>query len=219
MEYREVVLVEPGELGVPFGETEFWDFVIVEGQRLGSNEWIPFLEGYDSRDDAAWLSAYNNGIIAGAQNSTALGSPNLFRDRVIDLLESGDFVTGDVVLIRFRLFSDPFATGWGWAIDDLVIQDRSVPVSDFVLEENFTISPNPTSASFRLDLTLESAPEKMQVTIADITGKILMRDSVDRPRSFYSKEYDISALSTGIYIVNILFDKKETISRKLIVDR
>ena len=34
---------------------------------------------------------------------------------------SDNISAGDTLLVRFRLFSDPFANGWGWVIEDLKI--------------------------------------------------------------------------------------------------
>ncbi|MGF1532321.1 MAG: T9SS type A sorting domain-containing protein [Bernardetiaceae bacterium] len=135
MTFNEIALVEPGEPGVPFGEAEFWDFVIVEGSTDNGTTWKPFLDGYDARAQGAWLSLYNNTIQG--NDSQGSGNSGLFRERTIFLQDA--FNPGDQVLIRFRLFSDPFARGWGWAIDDLRIQaglplaaPRALPATDIV---------------------------------------------------------------------------------------
>ncbi|MFM7488063.1 MAG: hypothetical protein ACKO13_14225, partial [Cytophagales bacterium] len=57
--------------------------------------------------------------------SQGKGDPTLFKPRVLDLLKN--FKAGDEVLIRLRLFSDPGAAGWGWAIDNLKIQIDDEP--------------------------------------------------------------------------------------------
>jgi hypothetical protein len=125
VKFDEVVLVEPGEAGAPFGSDDFFDYVVVEGSRDGGVTWIAIDDGYDSRDDAAWLSAYNGAIVG--QNSTAVGSPSLYRTRIVNL--HNKFQKNEVVAIRFRLYSDPLAVGWGWAIDNLLIQvDDTSPV-------------------------------------------------------------------------------------------
>ncbi|MBX2960990.1 MAG: T9SS type A sorting domain-containing protein [Cyclobacteriaceae bacterium] len=116
--FDEIVLVEPGEPGTVFGNQEFWDYVIVEGSKDGGLTWIPIANGYDSRDNSAWLARYNSAI--SGNNSTAVGDPTLYRTRTLDLRTK--FSTNDEVVLRFRLYSDPFAAGWGWAIDNLKIQ-------------------------------------------------------------------------------------------------
>lgn len=118
IKFDEIVLVEPGEGGSVFGSENFFDYVVVEGSKDGGVTWIPVANGYDSRDNSAWLTRYNSAITG--NNSTAIGDPTLFRTRTLDLQEK--FNTNDEVVIRFRLFSDPFAAGWGWCIDNLKIQ-------------------------------------------------------------------------------------------------
>lgn len=134
--FDEIVLVEPGDQGVAFGSVDFYDYVIVEGSVDGGVTWSPVADGYDSRSQTAWLTAYN-GSTSG-QNSTAVGTPALYRNRTLDLLTN--FTAGDEVALRFRLYSDQLAAGWGWAIDNLVIQvDEMAPLIkhqhvDFVLQ-------------------------------------------------------------------------------------
>src|SRR5690606_23795683 len=97
---------------------------ITEGSKDGGETWLPVIDGYDAREYSSWQTAYNNSITG--NNSTAAGNPELFVNREISILENGNFSAGDTVLFRFRLYSDPFANGWGWAIDNLRIQS---PVS------------------------------------------------------------------------------------------
>jgi len=125
MTFDEIVLVEPGESGSAFGDSDFWDYVIVEGSNDGGITWEPFIDGYDSREETDWLSTYN-GSISG-NNSTAEGDPTLFTTKTIDLRENTTFSGGEEILIRFRLFTDEQANGWGWAIDNLQIQIDATP--------------------------------------------------------------------------------------------
>ena len=151
--FDEVVLVEPGESGTSFGDDEFWDYVIVEGTVDGGQTWKEFAPGYDSRDDADWLEVYNGDITD--NNSQAEGTAELYRPREIDMLENGNFSPGDEVLIRFRLFADAAAHGWGWAIDNLTIQIDNKP---------------PVIQHDHLDYTLTSTEIKLESTITDNRG-------------------------------------------------
>jgi photosystem II stability/assembly factor-like uncharacterized protein len=105
--FNEVVQVEEGTSGTVFGDAEFWDYVIVEGSVDGLN-WTPLLDGYDSDANSSW------------DGTATSASSDLFVNRTIDMLNT--YSAGDVVNIRFRLFSDAGAVAWGWAIDDLKIQ-------------------------------------------------------------------------------------------------
>lgn len=121
--FDEIVLVEPGEPNSTFGTTEFYDYVVTEGSTDGGKNWKAIGVGYDSRDNTDWLTKYNSSVVNNI--SQAVGDPTLFKPRTLNLLSS--FKAGDEVLIRFRLFSDPGAAGWGWAIDNLKIQIDDVP--------------------------------------------------------------------------------------------
>jgi hypothetical protein len=128
MSFDEVVLVEPGTTGTVYGDDEFWDYVIVEGSSDFGITWLAAADGKDSRDHAEWLARYTSAD-DGDNNSTALGDKSLYINNEIDLTANGNFIAGDTVLIRFRMYIDPFAHGWGWAIDNLKIQvDDKPPV-------------------------------------------------------------------------------------------
>ncbi len=114
--YDDVAIVEPGDPGSVYGDDNFWDYVIVEGSADGTN-WIPISGAYDARLDANWLSAFN---------SSGTGDSLMFVHHSFNLLDN--FTAGQNILIRFRLYTDGAATGWGWAIDNLSIQENAVPV-------------------------------------------------------------------------------------------
>lgn len=126
--FDEVVLIEPGEPGSQFGDDDFWDYVIVEGSSDLGVTWQPLIDGYDSRDNSEWLNHYNSNLVTfdfnGTQfpNSAAAGSQALFKPREIDIVEGSNFEPGEEILIRFKLYADQLAVGWGWAIDNLKIQ-------------------------------------------------------------------------------------------------
>ncbi len=118
--FKEIVLVEPGESGAPFGSVDFFDYVVVEVSRNSGKTWTPLIDGYDSRANVIWETAYNSAIFE--QNSTYKGTPDMFIQRTISLDTTSFLDAGDTLVIRFRLYSDPFANGWGWAIDDLFVK-------------------------------------------------------------------------------------------------
>jgi hypothetical protein len=122
--FDEIALVEPGQAGAPFGSDNFFDFVVVEGSKDGGTTWTPFADGYDARAYSEWLTRYNSQT-DNNQNSTAVADASLFRTRTIDMLSK--FKANDVVAIRFRLFIDQLASGWGWVIDNLKIQSDIKP--------------------------------------------------------------------------------------------
>jgi len=111
--FDEVVLIEPGEDNTNYFSPDFYDYVVVEAREVAKIDYLPLQYGYDSRDDLIWEESFNNGVA---------GNSNLYRKRTINILESGFFEAGDTIEIKFRLFSDEFVNGWGWAIDNLEIQ-------------------------------------------------------------------------------------------------
>ncbi len=127
--FNEVVLVEPGETGSVFGSEDFYDYVIVEGSKDFGKTWFALTDGYDSADiKSTWESAYNNSITD--MNSTATGTESMLQKHFIYYKPSDNISAGDTLLLRFRLFSDPFANGWGWGIEDLKINPLIDTVED-----------------------------------------------------------------------------------------
>jgi hypothetical protein len=171
LSFNEIVLVEPGEKGSVFGEQDFYDYVIVEGSSDEGKTWVPLEDGWDSRRDAEWESVYNQSLVS--QYSQAIGTPSLYRSHLIDLTKSGDFLANDVVLLRFRLFSDPFAYGWGWAIDNLKIQTPGVSANVINDPPSLSFFPNPVSDG-RISFRSKNQNGKLEVTLSDLQGTQLM---------------------------------------------
>jgi len=217
IEFEEVVLVEPGELNTNYTQLEFWDYVIVEGKKIDGQTWLPFLNGYDSRANNDWLRAYNDGIPVRGQNSQTDGSPDLFAPRTISMVESGNFQAGDIVFVRFRLFSDPFAFGWGWAIDNLRIQDDMVAVEDFITQENFKVSPNPVGASLvTIAASFKQPVADLHLKLYDNLGRLLQSRAIPNPNTSIQETVDLSEYADGVYLVTLQINGTDLISRKII---
>ncbi len=215
IEFEEIVLVEPSTAGASFGDLEFWDYVIVEGRRLDETEWLPFLNGYDSRANAAWLSAYNSSTQG--QDSNAAGTNSLFRDRTIDMQANGNFSEGDTVVVRFRLFSDPFAIGWGWAIDNLRIQDTQVAIEDFVDTQDFKVFPNPVSDQFlNINTTFKQVVDQVNVQIHSIHGQLLFQQAYAIQNQSFKESIPINNFPKGMLLLTVNLDNKEQLTRRII---
>jgi hypothetical protein len=211
IQFEEIVLVEPGEDGSVFGGEDFFDYVVVEGSKDGGTTWKPFADGYDSRAVPVWLTKYNSSI--SNDNSLATGNPELFRKRTINMLEKGNFAAGDVVLIRFRLFADQAAHGWGWAIDNLFIQ---APVTDVEqpLINRFTVYPNPAKESITLAMMM-TAGSTTHISIWNAQGQTLFSDNLQGEGNIFQKVIDISAYPEGLYLISAELEGK-TLIRKIL---
>jgi hypothetical protein len=197
--FDEIVIIEPGDPGSTFGDVEFWDYVILEGTSDGVN-WLPLCDGYDSRTDPAWLDVYN---------TSGSVDESLYRGRSIDMLQT--FSPGDTILIRFRLFADEYFTGWGWAIDNLEIQQNLTDVKEagpsiprkFHLSQNY---PNPFNAATTI---LFAVPKTSNVTLKvyDMTGREV-KTLLDRECSpgNYEVVWNANELASGTYFYKIEAD-------------
>ena len=200
LKYDDIAIVEPGDSGSVFGSSNFFDYVIVEGTLDGLN-WVPLLDGYDARSDAAWLAAWRTAVT---------GDSTMFRSHTIDLLSK--FAAGKTILVRFRLFADASANGWGWAIDNLAIQTASTSVSSgpeipksFSLAQNYPNPFNP-STTIKYDLPVQS---RVLLRIYDVLGREV-RTLVDGPEVAGSKSVQWDGkngsgtqVATGMYIYKL----------------
>lgn len=214
MTFDEIVLVEPGDEDTFFGDFGFWDYVIAEGSKDKGETWLPLTDGYDSREYTTWESSYNDSI--SGINSTTKGSPEWFINREIDMLENGNFSVGDTVIIRFRLYSDPYAHGWGWAIDNLRVQSP-VSVSQPVLSPgNILVYPNPFSKSFRVLTEPEKPVEELQFDVFNMYGQKIqsvLLHYVDAP---VTTEIEIGNGMSGIYFLVVKENGRQVFTKKII---
>jgi len=192
LQFDEVVLVEPIN-----------DYVIVEGSKDNGFTWKPLTAAYDSRKNADWLTYYNNGgITAGTSNS--IGTLNYYKANSIDLLAT--FLVGDVIFIRFRLNSNNAINAWGWAIDNLRINDTVTGLNEFVTQTQSVVAyPNPVENV----LSIVSDKKLLSVSAYSMTGqKINLIE--DR------NNIDVSNLVSGVYLFRINFEDGSTQLTKVI---
>jgi len=175
MRFDEIVLVEPGDPGTKWGDEEFWDYVIVEGSKDEGKTWHNFEPGYDCRKYSVWLTRYNSSTEG--NNSTAKGTPELFKTKMVDLLGSNDLNGGDTVLIRLRLYSDPYAHGWGWVIDNLEIQGTVSSVEKKIYDAfDMNVFPNP--ARDLLSLKIMNSPTPIGKYVISVFDFLCIRNYI-----------------------------------------
>lgn len=209
--YREIVLVEPGEADSKYGSDDFYDYVVIEGSADGGRTWIALTDGYDSRADAGWLTTYNSSFVG--MNSTAVGTPDMYRKRIIEFKQSPLFSVADAIAIRFRLYSDPYANGWGWSVDDLFIKGMSLS-AEKVPEVNMSLYPNPGNGLLTIHFPRPPGKNGYRVTISDYSGKTVKHVDHVTDEIFH---LDISDLPQGVYTVISEQNRLRIVSRYILV--
>ncbi len=215
MSFDEIVLVEPGDSLSKFGDDNFWDYVIVEGSRDNGKTWLPLVNGYDSGDNATWKTNYNKNI-DNNDASTAVGIPDWYVTREINLLENGNFKANDTILIQFRLFSDPFAHGWGWTIDNLRIQSPLSTSAVILSPGNIFIYPNPFNDKIKITVQANNEIEELSVEIINLYGQTIVTEKNNNVIGQISFEPDLSNLASGMYFVVVKENGKKVNTQKII---
>ena len=217
MTFDEIALIEPGEAGSKFGDENFWDYVIVEGSKDGGITWKPFADGYDSNFQPSWLKLWNSSM--SGNNSTAVPTKDLFvKHPTIDMLENGNFKMGDVVLVRFRLFSDPYSHGWGWIIDNLAIQDWETAVNPTLLSSGEVICfPNPAKDQLNIEISAKNTIQKLILRAYNSSGKQIYLQDFAIGSSFFQTAIDLSRFIPGLYLFTFEPEKGEVVTRKILV--
>lgn len=193
--YREVVLVEPGEPFSEYGDPSFYDYVILEASNDFGETWTDITKGYDSGFRPDWKQSFNSSISLEG-NSTATGLESMMATHTIFPLGSDSLSYGDTLLFRFRLYSDPLAVGWGWAIDDLKI-NQLINNIEYVKAEPVTVYPNPGTGIINIGSLdfLDNKP--VRYTVFNSSGVALRNDFINGTSSII----DISDLPQGLYFI------------------
>uniref|UniRef100_UPI00321726EE T9SS type A sorting domain-containing protein n=1 Tax=uncultured Draconibacterium sp. TaxID=1573823 RepID=UPI00321726EE len=214
MTFDEVVLVEPGEEGATYTEETFWDFVIVEGSKNNGKSWLPVTEGYDSGIDELWNSYFTNTLKSAV--SEAGGQENMFLTQTINLTEYTEFEAGDTVIFRFRLASDKAVTGWGWAIDNLSIQEMTTAANDIQAEDKVAIYPNPFKESIYVEGFSAEDLSDVEIIVTDLYGKTVFRETRYDANYERKMKIDLPNVAPGVYMACITDNHSNTITQKII---
>ncbi|WP_075603650.1 T9SS type A sorting domain-containing protein [Saccharicrinis aurantiacus] len=205
IEYEDIAFVEEGEVGATFLDQSFYDYAIVEAT-LNGIDWIPIIEGYDYSYNAEWKSSGRNVDSSPKQSD--------YTKHHINLLDF--FNPQDTILIRFRLFSDEEVTGWGWAIDNLKIQDSTfLRVDD--IEFEVSIKPNPIKNGL-LHIDIEDAYQgNLDLKIYDLSGKIIYSELVNKNLGSFKLTRNINFPTGGVFIVNLMMNERNVTKKVLVI--
>ena len=212
MWFDEVVLVEPGTGS--YGGDSFWDYVIVEGSKDFGKTWAELADGYDAGANQTWLTEYDKSFVN--QVSQAVGAKEWFVNHEISLLENGNFQAGDTILVRFRLYSDPYASGWGWTIDNLRIQQPvSVPVT-VLSPGQVNVYPNPFLDKFKIEIYPDQPLKNVQLDVFDSFGRKIYSTFTKSLWGQYSATVDLHDQASGMFLLRVSENGKPVLSKKLI---
>jgi hypothetical protein len=200
--FNEVVLVEPGDPGAIFGSPGFYDYVIVEGSKNFGKTWFNLIDGYNCTLFPDWETSYNSSIVG--DNSTFAGTESMLKKHTFLYHPSDKISAGDTMLVRFRLFSDPFANGWGWVIEDLQIS----PLIDVVKEvsnRQLRVYPNPGKGliKFSSDVQGQETYRPFHYKVFNAAG-ICLRDA--STLEYSDTLVDISGYPPGMYFIILYLD-------------
>jgi hypothetical protein len=211
--FNEIVLVEPGEDGSVYGSADFYDYVIIEGSKNFGKTWFSLIDGYDSRLVASWENAYNNSIVG--QNSTFSGTESMLQKHTVFYRPSDKISAGDTMLIRFRLYSDPYANGWGWVIEELGISPL-IDAIEKVKGDAISVWPNPGNGLINIRISGEDTEsvKPIRYRIYNSSGTCIVNDNSSQESGTLK---DISGYPAGIYFIVIYDDEGvETIKYSLL---
>ena len=194
--FNEIVIAESSQSAIK-------DYVVVEGSKNKGVTWLPFLDPYSSNASNAWLTAYN---------SKANGNASLYKSRIIDMTQAGNFHAGDTVLVRFKLYADEINNAWGWAIDDLSIQGEITGIEKSA-SELFSVYPNPVTSDY-LNVVVPSGSSTL--TMTDILGRQVSEALLSTQEN--EQKIYVGNLNDGIYIVRVGSDQGQ-LTKKIIIKR
>ncbi len=142
----------------------------------------------------------------------------MFVKRTINLTANTAIEAGDTLIFRFRLASDYSVNGWGWAIDNLEIQEMyaTTATNDVLAETNVGVYPNPFENSFYVDCSNNSDGQDVEIVVTDLYGKTIFRETgID---TFFSPKtrVDLSGASSGIYLVSISDESGKVSTNKIV---
>ena len=218
LSFNEIVLVEPGKPGAEYGTPDFFDFVVVEGSNDNGNTWVPLADAYDARRVSLWEESYE-------QNHAPTSAQ--YVKHSINLMDT--FSPGESVLFRFRMVTDNSITGWGWVIDDILLEEAVATSSEpdaqdisFGLNPNY---PNPFSTNTTIEYTLASASE-ISLSVYDVSGRLIRElvGSVEQQPGRHRIEWDGQDASgipvaSGVYFYRLRASGNFQASRQLVVIR
>jgi hypothetical protein len=219
MRFDEIAYIEEGESGSQYGDNDFYDYVIVEGSKDEGKTWHNFILGWDCRYWKVWYDDFTDPLKQAGYLSTAVPDETAMRSHLVNLLAAKEFNDNDIIMIRFRLFSDPYYAGWGWAIDNLEIHPLVQSVPGYaIIPEGVEVYPNPSTGMVNVGVQLKQEVEEMEFTLFDMVGKEVLRETYRPEGLSFSQYFDLNGLPNGVYLLR-LSSGEQSLMKKVVLAR
>jgi len=197
----EVVLLEPGVTSDIRA-----DFLRIEGSIDDGMTWIKLTEDQDASSNPLWLERFNSNLNSG--NSNASGDSELFMNKRIELMRDDlPFQVDDELLIKISMITDNVNTGWGIALDNLVVGTPNI--TGLPDRRQIKIFPNPLSNT----LIISNVKAAEKILVRGLTGSVLFEQNLKSEKSVI----DLSLLPDGVFLLQVLDQNNVLITTKRII--
>jgi photosystem II stability/assembly factor-like uncharacterized protein len=199
IKYHDIAFIETGEIGSQYSDADFYDYVVVEGSKDGI-VWLPLKDGYDFSYSSVWDS----------EGRTYHSAPDskLYVEHQINLYDT--FIANDTIFVRFKLHSDPYESGWGWAIDNLRIQDNTSAINSFANDSfEAVIYPNPAISDCNILLN-NSFVGNVDICIYSTDGQLVFKQTYFKNTVNFTQKIPLNKINAGTYVINIAMDNKKS---------
>ena len=214
-----------------YGQVEVSFYFYANSMETGEDFWLRYNDGsgFTTIDTRVSGTDFNNGTFNNVVVTLDAGSYNLssnaqFRIQC-DASGNNDQVYIDQVVITGLSNSGAIAES---SITELSVNTHNVSgvnyepfdINNFEFEEDFSVYPNPVSSdlTIRLGLDIEKDDVDVSMNIYDIRGRVVKSKTWNKvTNEFFEKRIDISNLSHGVYMINLVSSNGTNESEKLIV--
>ncbi len=164
----------------------------------------------DAKEENAYLGTVNNSQFGDEDIVTVKLDDNLKPKKTLDIL------TSDSMSVRNKIDASVKTAG----TSNSVVDSAKIIVKESFLNSkfnsyNFIIYPNPTDVNFFLELT-GTTDQNLIVTIIDMGGMVITNEQIEHLDGMFTKRFDVSGYSKGIYFVTIT-DGVSIVSKRLVI--
>lgn len=99
--------------------------------------------------------------------------------------------------------------------DSITFYYTTIGVNDELLRNSLTAYPNPTTGAVRVAFSL-NAPQAVSITVTDLTGRVVMRESLAPRGTEVATDLSLSHLPTGLYNLTVQPHSGETATMRVV---